>query len=135
LEIKVQEACRQGIRAGWVQSAHDCAEGGLATALAECCISGQLGAKIDLSWNDEGRFDAVLFGELASCIIVSVSPEYQSDWEEYLRTQLGDNWQITGKVTEKSDNFLILDRDEQPAIDVSLEAIKQVWSEAIERRL
>ncbi|MFM7476920.1 MAG: phosphoribosylformylglycinamidine synthase subunit PurL, partial [Microcystis aeruginosa] len=43
LERKVQAACRRGIRAGWVKSAHDCAEGGLATALAECSISGQLG--------------------------------------------------------------------------------------------
>ncbi|MFN7908918.1 MAG: phosphoribosylformylglycinamidine synthase subunit PurL, partial [Microcystis sp.] len=50
LERKVQAACRRGIRASWVKSAHDCAEGGLATALAECCISGQLGAEIDLSW-------------------------------------------------------------------------------------
>jgi phosphoribosylformylglycinamidine synthase len=30
---------------------------------------------------------------------------------------------------------LILDRDQQPAIDVSLETIQQVWSKAIERRL
>ncbi|MFM6409505.1 MAG: AIR synthase related protein, partial [Microcystis sp.] len=126
LERKVQAACRRGIRAGWVKSAHDCAEGGLATALAECCISGQLGAEIDLSWQHQGRFDAVLFGELASCIIVSVSPENQQDWEEYLKTQLGDYWQITGKVSEKSDNLLILDRNKQPAIDVSLETIQQV---------
>ncbi|MCZ8048568.1 MAG: phosphoribosylformylglycinamidine synthase subunit PurL [Microcystis aeruginosa K13-05] len=135
LERKVQAACRRGIRAGWVKSAHDCAEGGLATALAECCISGQLGAEIDLSWQHQGRFDAVLFGELASCIIVSVSPENQQDWEKYLKTQLGDYWQITGKVSEKSDNLLILDQNKQPAIDVSLETIQQVWSKAIERRL
>ena len=135
LERKVQAACRRGIRAGWLKSAHDCAEGGLATALAECCISGQLGAEIDLSWHNQGRFDAVLFGELASCIIVSASPENQQDWEEYLKTQLGDHWQITGKVSEKSDNLLILDRNKQPAIDVSLETIQQVWSKAIERRL
>ena len=135
LERKVQAACRRGIRAGWVKSAHDCAEGGLAIALAECCISGQLGAEIDLSWQHQGRFDAVLFGELASCIIVSVSSENQQDWEEYLKTQLRDYWQITGKVSEKSDNIRIFDRDKQPAIDVSLETIQQVWSKAIERRL
>ncbi|GCA86130.1 phosphoribosylformylglycinamidine synthase subunit PurL [Microcystis aeruginosa NIES-2522] len=135
LERKVQAACRRGIRAGWVKSAHDCAEGGLATALAECCISGQLGAEIDLSWQHQGRFDAVLFGELASCIIVSVSPENRQDWEEYLKIQLGDYWQITGKVSEKSENLRIFDRNKQPAIDVSLETIQQVWSKAIERRL
>lgn len=34
LEQKVQTACREGIRQGWIKSAHDCAEGGLAVALA-----------------------------------------------------------------------------------------------------
>ncbi|MDO8462205.1 MAG: phosphoribosylformylglycinamidine synthase subunit PurL, partial [Deltaproteobacteria bacterium] len=34
LEKKVQETCLQAIRKGWVQSAHDCSEGGLAVALA-----------------------------------------------------------------------------------------------------
>jgi phosphoribosylformylglycinamidine synthase len=48
LERSVQFACRDGIRQGWVRSAHDCAEGGLAIALAEACISGQLGAEINL---------------------------------------------------------------------------------------
>ncbi|MDT9298487.1 MAG: AIR synthase-related protein, partial [Arthrospira platensis PCC 7345] len=46
LELMVQKVCRQGIRNGWVRSAHDCAEGGLAIALAECCIGNRLGATI-----------------------------------------------------------------------------------------
>ncbi|MGA7935256.1 MAG: phosphoribosylformylglycinamidine synthase subunit PurL [Kovacikia sp.] len=48
LERRVQAACCAGIRQGWIHSAHDCAEGGLAVALAECCISGGLGADIQL---------------------------------------------------------------------------------------
>ncbi|HBY77473.1 MAG TPA: phosphoribosylformylglycinamidine synthase II, partial [Cyanobacteria bacterium UBA11148] len=48
LERRVQAACREGIRQGWVRSAHDCAEGGIAVAIAECCIAGQLGAEINL---------------------------------------------------------------------------------------
>ena len=38
------ETVRALIRMGLVRSAHDCSEGGLAVALAECCISG---AEID----------------------------------------------------------------------------------------
>ncbi len=38
-EIKVQNAVRDLIRAGLVKSAHDCSEGGLAVALAECCFN------------------------------------------------------------------------------------------------
>src|SRR2546423_1887973 len=38
-EIKIQNAVRDLIRAGLVQSAHDCSEGGLAVAIAECCFN------------------------------------------------------------------------------------------------
>src|ERR1700726_2569257 len=38
-EIKIQNAVRDLIRAALVQSAHDCSEGGLAVALAECCFN------------------------------------------------------------------------------------------------
>ena len=61
------------IRQGLVHSAHDCSEGGLAVALAECCMSNgaaMVGADIDLS-TVNGRIDAVLFGESQSRVVVS----------------------------------------------------------------
>ncbi len=72
-------ALRALIHSGVVKSAHDCSEGGLAVALAECCISQQLGretprligAEIDLS-AVSGRLDALLFGETQGRIVVSV---------------------------------------------------------------
>src|SRR5438270_9574860 len=50
LELAVQNTVRDLIRLGLVRSAHDCSEGGLAVALAECCFSPDrlLGAKIRL---------------------------------------------------------------------------------------
>ncbi len=42
-------ALHRAIRAGLVQSCHDCSEGGLGVALAEMCIAGRLGAEIELS--------------------------------------------------------------------------------------
>src|SRR5205085_5342424 len=50
LEIAVQNGVRNLIRLGLVRSAHDCSEGGLAVALAECCFNpdGLLGAEIHL---------------------------------------------------------------------------------------
>jgi phosphoribosylformylglycinamidine synthase len=65
------------IRKGWVKSAHDCSEGGLAVALAECCMSNgeaMVGASIDLGAFGE-RLDAALFGEAQSRVIVSCAPE------------------------------------------------------------
>ncbi len=53
-----QAAVRDAVRSGSIASAHDIAEGGLAVALAECCLGGDLGARV--------RVGADLFGaELA----------------------------------------------------------------------
>lgn len=75
-EKAVQKAVRTGIRRGMVKSAHDVSDGGIAVALAECCITapaGTVGATVILE--DQMRPDALLFGESASRIIVTVSPD------------------------------------------------------------
>src|SRR5437763_4701296 len=49
-EIKIQNAVRDLIGAGLVKSAHDCSEGGLAVAIAECCFNPtqRFGAEINI---------------------------------------------------------------------------------------
>jgi phosphoribosylformylglycinamidine synthase len=74
-EVAVQHACLAAIRAGLVHSAHDCADGGLAVALAECAILGSRG--VDASGvRVSGRLDAALFGEEQSRIIVTCPPRH-----------------------------------------------------------
>ena len=73
-EKAVQKAVRTGIKRGMVKSAHDVSDGGIAVALAECCISnpsGPVGATITLE--DRMRPDALLFGESASRVVLTVS--------------------------------------------------------------
>jgi len=41
-----QQAVRDGVRSGALNSAHDVAEGGIAVAVAECCVAGAIGARI-----------------------------------------------------------------------------------------
>jgi phosphoribosylformylglycinamidine synthase II len=43
-----QLAVRDAVREGALSSAHDVAEGGVAVALAECCLAGGLGAQVEL---------------------------------------------------------------------------------------
>ncbi|MFP3422985.1 AIR synthase-related protein, partial [Bacillus sp. SIMBA_161] len=81
---------------GLIQSAHDCAEGGVTVALAESCLSGSLGVSVTLSPNENQRWDECLFGEGASRIIVSVSPDNQEAWEAFLQQNLGTSWQYLG---------------------------------------
>jgi phosphoribosylformylglycinamidine (FGAM) synthase-like enzyme len=65
-------AVRQGVRSGALRSAHDVAEGGLAVALAECCIAGGLGARLDFGAPAD---EALLFGEGPGAFVVSAPPE------------------------------------------------------------
>ena len=65
-----------GAAEGLFKSAHDCAEGGVAVTLAECCFSGTPGVEVDLPpvAAEAGFGDiATLFGESASRAVVSVS--------------------------------------------------------------
>ena len=73
LEKSVQKTALEAIEKCLVRSAHDCSEGGIAVALAECCISNskkKTGAIINLA-SDKIRKDALLFGESQSRIILS----------------------------------------------------------------
>jgi len=92
-ERELHLALRGLIHSGVVKSAHDCSEGGLAVALAECCMSQQIaretprliGAQIDLTLGEPSeeptqtptlakpRQDALLFGETQGRIIISTS--------------------------------------------------------------
>ncbi len=78
-ERALTEALLDAIRAGSVSSAHDCADGGLAVALAECCVIDReraLGADVDLGAWDALPARAVLFGEAHGRVVVSTpSPE------------------------------------------------------------
>ena len=85
-ERAVQQVCLQAIQAGIVASAHDVADGGLAVALAECCIANrekQVGATIDLPVSS--RADFAFFGESQSQIILSLAPENRAQLEALCR--------------------------------------------------
>jgi len=107
LEIKVQSAVRDLIREGLVNSAHDCSEGGLAVALAECCFnpSGLLGVDVDLDFSDDraaaSHKDATtakfLFNESQSRIVISTAPANVEKTMSILRTR-GVPSQQLGKV-------------------------------------
>ena len=135
LEKSVQTACRYGIRQGWIQSAHDLAEGGLAVALAEACIGNSLGATVKIAVSESQRLDEILFGELASQIVVSVSPSKVDIWETYLHDNLADCWSKIGVVEQPQSALKILTNDNLSLINVKIKELTITWSQAIENRL
>lgn len=80
-EKAVQDTMLALIRKGWVTSAHDVADGGLAVCLAEMCIHGQLGAEIHLDW-EKDRMDAFLFGEAQSRIVFTARERLDQEMKE-----------------------------------------------------
>ncbi|MCF1503284.1 phosphoribosylformylglycinamidine synthase subunit PurL [Afifella sp. H1R] len=57
---------------GRVTAVHDCSDGGIAVALAEMALAGNLGAEIDEA---PGRADCALFGEDQARYLVTTRPE------------------------------------------------------------
>lgn len=131
LERKVQAVVRSGIRSGLIQSAHDCAEGGIAIALAESCFGNQLGATIDLAATD-ARLDQVLFGEGGARILVSVQADSVAEWEAVLQQEVGDHWRKLGTVGGDSLKISIA---QNLVIDARISELFAEWSSAIENGL
>jgi phosphoribosylformylglycinamidine synthase len=80
LERRVQAFVLEAIAAGLLHSAHDCAEGGIAVALAESCLLGDIGTwvGIDELGTGEGLINGeagILFGESQSRFVISFARE------------------------------------------------------------
>jgi len=132
-EHAVQTACLRAAEAGLIRSAHDCADGGLAVALAECCFSSlnrqAIGAEVDLP----GDYDVAtrLFSETPSRIIISFAESAQSEIEQ-IAAAAGCPMTLIGKVD--SDQLRIRsDSDEVIQLDVA--EMEVAWRSSLKERL
>ncbi|MDD2710405.1 MAG: phosphoribosylformylglycinamidine synthase subunit PurL [Verrucomicrobiae bacterium] len=127
-EKRVQEAVAGAIRRGVVCSAHDCSDGGLAVALAECCISNGrlLGASIQLPAVTP-RLDDILFNEAPSRVVVSVSPEGRGTLEEACRAAGAPVCEI-GRVGGDSLEFLA---DRRVVAALPVDKLRAAWHDSI----
>ena len=123
LEVCVQGLCRRAVRDGLLESAHDCADGGLAVALAESCIAGRTGflGTVEVS----GRWDAALFGETQSRIVVSLAADALPDFEG-LAAEEGVPWVRLGTTGGESLAF-------PGIVDVPLAGLEDAWRHGLER--
>jgi phosphoribosylformylglycinamidine synthase len=125
------EALLEAIRAGVVGSAHDCSEGGLAVALAECAIGDpdrRVGAEVDLgAWSALPQ-RALLFGEAQARIVVG-TPDPARVLE--IAEQHGIPARRIGTVREGSDSLTIRIGDR--VIQAPLERLARAYHGAIPR--
>ncbi|MCK5707690.1 MAG: phosphoribosylformylglycinamidine synthase subunit PurL [Candidatus Aureabacteria bacterium] len=125
MEYNIQSFCRESIKSGFVSSAHDISEGGLAVSLAECCFSslGHLGAAIELPYEIVNNTSA-LFGETQSRIILSIKKDKIKDFMNFSANYRVPFCEI-GKVTEEKD--LIISAKGKKLIERSINDLFDSW--------
>lgn len=134
-ERRVQEACRAAIRAGLVDVAHDCSDGGLAVALAEMCIAGEVGAQVNVAALEVEhrniRSDVALFSEEPSRILIALTAEMWAEMENFAQAN-GVGLFYLG--ASGGDRFTVI-RQEQAmtnVIDLPLLEIDKAWRGGLE---
>ena len=132
LEKKVQEACLRLADKYLINSAHDCSDGGLATAIAESCFSSlnneANGAEIELK-NENLSVESLLFGESPSRIIISFAPENL----EKVKEAVGDcPFEVIGKV---SGARLEIKINESEVISAAVSELESVWKTSLGKQL
>ena len=132
-EASVQKVVREAVAGVLIQSAHDCAEGGFMTAVAESCLAGGKGAEIRFAVTDFVAADGsdlpwstVLFGESPSRIVVTVK-EGTKEQEMLLDLceQNGVEGVFIGQV--KGSNKL----DAAGLLELSLDQLREAFEGAI----
>ncbi len=140
-EHAVQQAVLTLIQNGWVQSAHDCSEGGLLVTLAECCLThplAPLGAKICLN-QERLRLDALLFGESPSRIVISAQEHHLDQIKQCLQErERSVPITLLGQVTD-SDQMEVLVQSEpnRPTCEMvwSVKELADRWNNSVVRQL
>jgi phosphoribosylformylglycinamidine synthase len=131
LEARTQLVCREAIRAGRVHAAHDVSDGGLAVALAEMCVAGDLGA--DLAWEIKGRADLALFGEGESRLVIEACEADLAEIERSAQEQ-GIPFAVLGRVSADKTLSIQLRQahgSETLELRVPVDTLRQRWEGAI----
>ena len=134
-ERSLQRLIVQLVGEGLVQSAHDCAEGGLAVAVAECTFdSGGIGVQVDVAAAvPAGPYQAAatLFGESASRVVVSVAPE---GVDAVLTAAAGAGVPVA-RIGETGGDLIRLAVNGTVAVETPVASAELAWQTAIERRM
>ncbi len=112
VEKKLHDSVLGLIQKQILRSAHDISEGGIVTALAECCIMNnekKIGAEVNVPVNT--RIDFSFFSESQSRVIVSIREGSREDFEKYLREK-EQKYSLIGKTggsSLKVNNIMEID--------------------------
>lgn len=128
-EKRVHETILKAIDQGLLSSAHDCSDGGLAVALAEACIMGNVGARISLTANCAPA--SALFAETQSRVVVSLPVEKLGVLRE-IAESMEVQMTVLGKVGGEKLEIAV---NEESVIDVKVIELGEAWHKAIPAKM
>jgi phosphoribosylformylglycinamidine (FGAM) synthase-like enzyme len=132
-ELAVQQACLRAAQNGLLRSAHDCSDGGLAVALAECCFSSLNheagGADIDIT----GEYDVAtrLFSESPSRIIISFDQAVLGDIEVIVAAA-SCPMTLIGNV---GSDRLRIESDGEEVVELDIDELESAWRSSLKEKL
>jgi len=124
------------ISEGLVKSAHDCSEGGFAVALAEMCIGGCIGCKIDIAnimpaeaeeLDEKERETMMLFSESQTRFLLEVDYSLLDDVLRHAREKKVAAYRL-GKV---SDEKMVVNFGNRILIQIDVEELRNSWLNAL----
>jgi phosphoribosylformylglycinamidine synthase subunit PurL len=131
-EAALQRVLIAGAASGLIRSAQDCAEGGLAVALSECCFGTGIGVDVDVpaTLSSASFVDiATLFGESASRVIVSVAAPREAEL-----MALAQREQVPARrIGVAGGHRITMAIDGRAVLDEPLADAEYTWSTSIEK--
>ncbi|MGA8342989.1 MAG: AIR synthase related protein, partial [Candidatus Sulfotelmatobacter sp.] len=129
-EAGLQKAVIELIQHGLVDSTHDCADGGMAIALAEKTLAKAVGARVNLA--SGGLFaEFALFGEDASRIVISCDPEKVARIKEVA----GNHGAVAEVIGETIPGRLEISLDGKVVISAEVSDLSAAYEDALELAL
>jgi phosphoribosylformylglycinamidine synthase len=129
-EATLQRALVAIIRAELVESAHDCADGGLAVALVESALPGGVGLNVRLP-RLQAALEFLLFGEDASRVVLSCDPAHLPRIQE-----VAEEYGVIADVLgETGGDKVEITVDDQQVISASVQELREAYEGSLERAL
>ena len=129
-EANLQRCIIDAINQGFVESAHDLSEGGIAVALAEAGFQEGVGARVELK-SDDLPAEYVLFGEDASRVLVSCDQQLLSRIQQVAEKH-GVAAEVIGETTEGNLEIVV---DGRRVVSAPVSQLKSAWEGALAKAL
>ncbi|MGA3196883.1 MAG: AIR synthase-related protein, partial [Terriglobales bacterium] len=129
-EATLQRALVALIQDGLVESAHDCADGGLAVALVEAALPAGIGLTVNLPGHELAP-EFRLFGEDASRVVISCDPARLARIKQ-VAGEFGVSTDVLGQTGSDRVEISI---DSQPVISANITELRGAYEGALEKAL